>query len=507
MELVHIKEKPFEYELGLEVEKQFEGESKLGYNERNRENGMSEFQKKNRLGFQSRPRIGFTKRRLLSLAKHLDEEEPRGTQQNSKMCPKDYITLIKSRRHDEKIQVPYNSGSAVLHTDANGDVGINQHTNSISVKEKVKQKTHVSIVYKHSKSISDRKVNCDQSDKLNSAGEMNPSVGNGAINCENLNPQLNTETALESVVDPAFDSSQIIAVKIKEEEYNGGFEGEEQTGEEMTGDKIEEKAILPSIHKYGRRDKTHPCLVCGKVFDRSYNLKQHSRVHTGEKPYSCPLCLKTFTQLGSLNKHKHSHSGDKPFLCSVCLKTFANSYSFKRHQQIHAGERPCFLCTICGKSVSTEGSLKKHQRTHNADKLYCCTWCGMTFSQPGGLAEHQKMHARGRLYHCIQCNKTFHQEDKMKSHLCVLPTGKYSQSGERFCIDNALKGHLKDQCGQPVRRKSKVRDKSDGDTGSDSPFAVLSIQIKEEDMGAEGHFEEEELFQTERDLPLMCPFP
>lgn len=44
---------------------------------------------------------------------------------------------------------------------------------------------------------------------------------------------------------------------------------------------------------------------------------------------------------------------------------------------------------------------------------------------------------------------------------------------------------------------SKAREKLDGDAGNNSQFAVFSIQIKEEDMGAEGRFEEEELFETE----------
>ncbi|KAJ8399963.1 hypothetical protein AAFF_G00406930 [Aldrovandia affinis] len=494
MELVHIKEEPFEYELGLEVEKQFERDSKLDSDQRKQECDVFEFQKKKRLGLQSRPKVGFTKKRLLSLAKHLDEDDLRRNERKSRMCRKDYITSIKTRNLYEKIQVQYNSSSASLNTDP--DVGINQHTNYINVKDKVKKKTDINAVYNDCKKILDHTVTIDRSDKLNCTDEIN-SIFNRVINCENLNLESDTKTALGNIVDNAVDNSQIITVKIKEEEYNYGFEGEGETGrEEIAGNKSEEKTILPSIPKYGRRDKTYPCLECGKVFDRSYNLKQHSRVHTGEKPYSCPLCLKTFTQLGSLNKHKHSHSGDKPFLCPICLKTFANSYSFKRHQKIHAGERPCFRCNICGKSFSTEGSLKKHQRTHVSEKLYCCTWCGMTFSQSGDLTKHQQIHT-GRRHRCIQCNKTFNQEDNLKSHLCVLPTGQYSQCGESLCNDTSLKGQLKDHCGEATNGESKAHEKPDGETARDSPFTVFSIQIKEEDLGGESHFEEEEQFETE----------
>ncbi|XP_061087544.1 zinc finger protein 271-like isoform X2 [Conger conger] len=60
--------------------------------------------------------------------------------------------------------------------------------------------------------------------------------------------------------------------------------------------------------------------------------------------------------------------------------------------------------------------------------------------------------------------------------------------------------HLWEECQYRGKSKKapenpycKARENLDGDLGNDSPFAVLSIQIKEEDMGAE-----EELFETEK---------
>uniref|UniRef100_A0A674PMH0 Zinc finger protein 341 n=1 Tax=Takifugu rubripes TaxID=31033 RepID=A0A674PMH0_TAKRU len=236
------------------------------------------------------------------------------------------------------------------------------------------------------------------------------------------------------------------------------------------------------------------CNYCDKVFSKNFDLQQHIRSHTGEKPFQCIVCGRPFAQKSNVKKHMQTHKVWPMGVAStvarlpITMKVVPmssneeeggrkqpqqgdvegetqqqNTPTQREEETAHTANTKqivvidsSYQCQFCASKFKTYFQLKSHLTQHKGEQVYKCVLksCSQTFQKLDQFLEHIRTHQEQLTYRCHLCGKMFPSLFELGIHqyshsFCPQPNTRKETSiyrcvkcQSRYSTQEALEQHL-----------------------------------------------------------------